>query len=218
MKSLLLFVAFLSFTALSGFAQNKPMDTPDIADRKEELIRQLQRSAVPVYQAYLKSLEPLRAQYTRERRADALAALEEETKRVQQELIAATNVATRSNAAALQLTILSVTYGDHDTRRTVDATDKVRKIFRAGSRGLRLNHTELAGGSDPADKVHKQTVIPTPSTDSGSRSLSPRTTSWFSTSICNRRKRPSQTNHPRREAWNHSTNFGIPSAILVCGS
>jgi len=133
MKSPLLLTLVGFCLAVNGWAQNaKPLDTPEIIQRRDELIRNIQRATVPVYQAYIQSLEPLRAQYTRERRPDALEALQEEIKRVQKELEAATNAATRNNTAALQMTILSAQYGDHDKRKTANVTEKLRKAMRDG--------------------------------------------------------------------------------------
>lgn len=39
----------------------------ELVQRREELLRNLQRASIPVYEAYLKSLEPLKAQYAREK-------------------------------------------------------------------------------------------------------------------------------------------------------
>jgi len=78
---------------------------------------------------------------------------------VQKELEAATNAATRNNTAALQMTILSAQYGDHDKRKTANVTEKLRKAMRDGQTTITLNTTDAASGSDPAPFTKKETVI-----------------------------------------------------------
>jgi len=148
------------FATAGGTAQEAPpIDPPEVVQRREEHLREMQRASIPVYQAYLRKLEPLKAQYSREGKYDALTALQNEIKRVQRDLDAATAAATRNNALTLQFTILSATYGVHDKNKTIDITETLRKALRAGAKQIKLNTQDGAGGKDPAPFAPKATVI-----------------------------------------------------------
>jgi hypothetical protein len=142
------------FSIANVIAQaNKPIEPAELAQRREELLRNLQRASIPIYEAYLKSLEPLRAQYTRDGKVDAVNALQAEIKRAQDELDKATRATARGNTVALGFTILSATYGSHEKRRTADTTEMLRRALREGKATLKLDNSLCEGGKDPAPFV-----------------------------------------------------------------
>jgi hypothetical protein len=146
--------------AVSAFAQStNAVDPPDLVHRREELLRNLQRASVPIYEAYLKSLEPLKTQYAREGNLGAITALQNEIKRVEDELDKAARAAARGDAVMLGFTILSASFGAHEKHRTIDTTEILREALREGKKTLRLDTKDGAGGKDPAPFVPKETVV-----------------------------------------------------------
>jgi hypothetical protein len=160
MKTLLIgtFLSLLSLASVIG-QTNKPVEPAELVQKREELMRNLQRASIPIYEAYLKSLEPLRAQFTRDGKVDAVNALQVEIKRAQDELDKATRAAARGNTVSLAFTILSATYGSHEKHRTVETTEMLRRALREGKATLKLDNSLCEGGKDPAPFVPKATTV-----------------------------------------------------------
>jgi hypothetical protein len=92
----------LALTLVRSFAQNAPLiDPPELAAKREEHIRDLQRVSIPVLQQYLRTLDGLREQFSREGRQDALKAVAAESEKVRQEVDTSTKAADRSNTTSL---------------------------------------------------------------------------------------------------------------------
>jgi len=157
--SVICFLLSLLSLANAVSQTNKPVDPMELVQRREELLRNLQRASIPIYEAYLKSLEPLRAQYTRDGKVDAVNALQVEIKRAQDELDKATRAAARSNTVTLAFTILSASYGSHEKHRTVDTAEMLRRALREGKATLKLDNSLCEGGKDPAPFVPKTTIV-----------------------------------------------------------
>lgn len=135
-----------------------PTETPDLIAAREEHLRTMQRISIPTLTAYLKTLERLKFQYTREAKLDAALAVSNEIQSVTQQLETAKKAAERTGAA-MQLVIVSASYESTDRKRKADITKNVRKEYEAGKPTLKMNTAEGAANVDPAPFVPKQTTI-----------------------------------------------------------
>jgi hypothetical protein len=137
----------------------KSSGPPELAILRQEKTRDLQQSALPILQRYLRNLDTLKAQLLREGRFDDLPAIQAESKQVQQEIDTAVKAADLSNEHPQDLTILSATYGDlWKPENTIDVTEQLRKALASGEARIKLNN-DLADGKDPAPGTGKQMRI-----------------------------------------------------------
>jgi hypothetical protein len=135
----------------------KIADPPDLAASRQDEIRNLQRAALPVLQEYLHTLDSLGQNFTKQARFDALTVVQKETKDIKAEIENATDAVDLSNANPSQLIVLSATYGDLKTGRTLDLTAPLQQAIVSGSDSIVLDR--LANNQDPAPTIFKQTRI-----------------------------------------------------------
>ena len=152
-------ISLFFFTAFFCLAQ-KPVsppseDPPELAMKREDHLRNMQRAAIPVLQQYLKTLDFLGQQYSREKKYDALIALQSEIKNVQDQLTAANNAIGLNKSGSVGLAIISAKRGDFDAKRVIDVTDILRKILRSAQPTVRLDHDYLHT-ADPMDGSHNK--------------------------------------------------------------
>lgn len=148
----------LIFAASANAVAVSPTDTPDLIAAREEHLRTMQRLSIPTLTAYLKTLDRLKFQYTREAKLEAALAVSNEIQSVTQQLETAKKAAERSGPV-MQLVIVSASYESADRKRKTDITKNVRKHFDAGTPTLKMNTAEGAANVDPAPFVPKQTTI-----------------------------------------------------------
>ena len=159
MKSTLLKLAAAMFIATSpSLVAVTPTDTPDLIAAREEHLRTMQRISIPTLTAYLKTLDRLKFQYTREAKLEAALAVSNEIQSVTQQLETAKKAAERTGAT-MQFLIVSASYESTDRKRKVDITKNVRKEYEAGKPTLKMNTAEGAANVDPAPFTPKQTTI-----------------------------------------------------------
>ena len=141
-------------------AQNaaKPIDPPELISRRAEHLRAISRAEVPPLATYLRTLEPLKQQFAREGKADAVLAVDAEIQSIKQQLQAAQNASDITAAAPVQFQLDSVIYGDPPTKRVKDATAAVRALMDAGQPTMFLDGRQLGGG-DPAPGTRKVVVV-----------------------------------------------------------
>jgi len=133
------------------------VDPPELTAKREEYLRNLQRVQAPVVAAYVRTLEALKTQFTREGKLDDALTADAELKVMNKQLTAANNV--NKGGAAMQLAITSVKFGDPKSNRMVDVSKVVQKAFSAGEASMMMSGGVLYGGKDPAPFVHKVVVI-----------------------------------------------------------
>jgi hypothetical protein len=96
-------IAFV-FSTFSSFAQDKPpADPPELAARRDDLNRAVQRATVPLLTNYLRSLDPLKQQFTREGKLDAALAVDNEMRAATEQLKNAQGVANGANRPNAEL-------------------------------------------------------------------------------------------------------------------
>ena len=151
------FLAFSAMGVLSLAQDTSPLDPTELLKLREEHLRSLQRVSAPVFSTYVRSLESLKAQYTREAKLDAALAVDNELKVAKQQLGVA-STATRTTAP-MQLTISSVKFGDPKTKRLLDVTKTVQKVLASGEATMKLGGGTLSPGHDPAPYVRKSVTV-----------------------------------------------------------
>jgi hypothetical protein len=139
-------------------ATKAPADPPELLARRADYYRTISRLQVPPLTTYLRALEPLKQQFRRDGKLDAVVAVDNEIKAVTEKLKAAQSGTNISTAPPAQIAIESVTYGDPKTKRTKDATEMVRTVFDSGAATITLSGRELRTG-DPAPGTRKVAVI-----------------------------------------------------------
>ena len=123
--------------------------------KREDHLRNMQRAAIPVLQQYLKALDFLGQQYSRDKKYEALIALQSEIKNVQDQLAAANNAIDLNKAGPVGLAIISAKLGDFEAKRVIDVTDLLRKALRSGQLTVKLDHDYLHT-ADPMDGSHNK--------------------------------------------------------------
>jgi hypothetical protein len=153
-------IAFVLLAAICCIAQSAAAgDPPELVASREDYVRNLQLATLPVLRKYLHTLDDLKQQFTRENRYDALTAVVNESKVVQDEIDAANKTADLSFDAPAQPTIISASYGKlSSAHHVVDVTQQVRKAIGDGQGTLKVT-TELNGGIDPAKGSDKEIQI-----------------------------------------------------------
>jgi hypothetical protein len=148
-------LALLFFTGIA-YSQTAVPEPAELVTRRNEYLRAAQQAQIPVLTSYLRVLEGLSSQFTRDRKVEAALAVQTEMKDIKQRLETATNVITNP-AKAVQLVIVSATYGSKT--KVVDITKSIRKFLEAGQASVTLNTRDGAEGKDPAPFTAKETTI-----------------------------------------------------------
>jgi hypothetical protein len=157
LRLLLLPGMVLTLIAPSPAADKPAADPPELIAKRDEYLRTLQRVQAPVLAGYVRTLESLKIQFTREGKLDAALATDAELKLMDRQLTAANNV--NKGATPVMLTITSVKFGDPKSNRLVDVSKVVLKAFNAGDASIELSGGKLYPGKDPAPFVHKVVVV-----------------------------------------------------------
>jgi hypothetical protein len=139
-------------------AAKAPADPPELVARRADYYRTISRLQVTPLTTYLRALDPIKQQFRRDGKLDAVVAVDNEIKEVTEKLKAAQSGTNLSTTPPAQIAIESVTYGDPKTKRTKDATEIVRMAFGAGTATFTLNGRELRTG-DPAPGTRKVAII-----------------------------------------------------------
>jgi hypothetical protein len=128
---------------------------PELIARRGEHIRALARTQAPVFNRYLRALEPLKQKLAREGKVEPALAVEAEIKTVRQQLSLATETANKPASEVTKVAIISASFGDPLTNRMVDVTKQVKKMLAA-----KVQPAPWADfPPDPAFGVHKSVVI-----------------------------------------------------------
>jgi hypothetical protein len=106
---------------------------------------------------YLRALEPLKQQLTREGKAEAAQAVETEIASIKLELAAAQKATDLTTAAPVQFQLDSVMFGDPPTKRLKDATARVKAVMDSGAATMFLDNGQLGG--DPAPGARKMVIV-----------------------------------------------------------
>lgn len=149
----------LAIATLLAFAPTgravTPSETPELITAREEYLRSMQRVSIPVLTTYLKSLERLKVQYTREAKLEAALGVSNEIQLISAQFETAKKAAA---GGAVGLQIVSASFGEHSQKRTLDVTKVIKEAFLSGKSTVRLDGREIAK-SDPAPSVSKRTKI-----------------------------------------------------------
>jgi hypothetical protein len=133
--------------AIATDAQEKPAAEPsELVLRRTEHERGVQRVVSPLVTDYLRKLEGLKAQYTREGKIEAALAVEKEIRRMKRE-------------SGNKVTNVSAVYGVLETKQTADITDFLKAVQKEGRASVVLSSFQGSLPKDPAPNVRKQTKI-----------------------------------------------------------
>ena len=133
-------------------------DPPELLARRADYQRTVNRLQIQPLTAYLRALDQLKQQFRRDGKFDPVVVVENEIKASTEKLKAAQTGTSLTAAAAPQLQIEVVAFGDPKTKRTKDATAAVRSAFDSGAATIILSGKELGTG-DPAPGTKKVAVI-----------------------------------------------------------
>jgi hypothetical protein len=90
----ILAIGIVFVSSIACFAQQKSeADPPELAARRDDHDRNVQRAMVPLLTNYLRSLEPLKQQYTRAGKLEAAVAVDGEIRKVTEQLKTAQAIA-----------------------------------------------------------------------------------------------------------------------------
>jgi len=155
MKTRLL-VAIVSIIAVTSFAA----EPPELIARRADHLRAISRAQIPALTTYIRTLEPLKQQFTREGKADAALAVDAEIKSIQEQLNAAQVATNITTAPPTQLQIESATYGHQQSKRVADVTAAIRSAVDSGAASIVIANKDLGlQGSDPSPGAHKTAVV-----------------------------------------------------------
>jgi hypothetical protein len=135
-----------------------PADPPELLARRADYYRTVSRLQVQSLTTYLRALDPLKQQFRRDGKLEAVVAVDNEIKAVAEKLKAAQSGSNLSTAPPAQIQIESVTYGDPKTKRTRDGTAAAQAALDSGAATIVLSGKELRTG-DPAPGTRKVAVI-----------------------------------------------------------
>jgi hypothetical protein len=142
-------ILLLTMMVLPGLAtaQDKPAAEPaELVAKRNEHDRAVQRAVSPLLADYLRKLESLRAQYTREGKIEAALTVEKEIRKIKRE-------------SGARITIVSATYGVLDTKQTADIADVLRATIKDGRASIILSSFQGGLPRDPAPNLRKQTKV-----------------------------------------------------------
>ena len=137
---------------------NAPADPPELLARRADYYRTVSRLQVQPLTAHLRALDPLKQQFRRDGKLEAVVAVDKEIKAVTNKLKAAQAGTSLTTAPPAQVQIESVIFGDPKTNRTKDGTSAVRAAFDSGAATFPLSGREMSTG-DPAPGTKKVAVV-----------------------------------------------------------
>lgn len=142
--------------AVTSFAA----EPPELIARRADHLRAISRVQIPALTSYIRTLEPLKQQFSREGKADAAVAVDAEIKSIQDQLNAAQAAINITTAAPVQLQIESATYGHQPSKRVADVTAAIRSAVDSGAASIVIANKDLGlQGADPAPGAHKTSVV-----------------------------------------------------------
>ena len=157
MKPTILLLLTCSAFSLTTLGQEAP--PPELLAQREAHLKELQRIRVPVLTNYLRTLESLKQQFAREARTSAAALVDAEIAKTRSELETATELTNKTSDASIQLTIISASFGQPNSKNEIDVTDTIRGAFNTGKKTIRLVKEVIADGKDPAPYKNKVIAI-----------------------------------------------------------
>jgi hypothetical protein len=154
---------FLCFLVVIAMPHARAQDTrkvddpPELVSRRADYLSAVNRAQIPLLTNYLRALEPIKQQFTREAKADAALAVDREIASVKEQLAAAQAGTEITAASLVQFQIDSVFWGD-GSKRMRDVTAQVKTIYESGTPTVVLGGATLGGG-DPVPYATKVVVI-----------------------------------------------------------
>ena len=144
-------------------AQDAPRavsDPPELATKREEYLRAMQRASVPILTNYLRQLEPLKEQFTRGRDLQAALSVDGEITKVKQQLDAANATAQGARSSVnLPTEITSAIWQGPEPTQSKDVTAHLKKLMDSGIASIPVNSKDAAGGADPAPYKRKTLIL-----------------------------------------------------------
>ena len=155
-----LIVVIYAIATAFAVAQEKPAaEPPQLVAAREEHLRAMQRASVPLLQAYAAKLNGIKQVLGREGKFEAGVAVDNELREVTRQLEAARTLSDPTRQSSAQLSLVSATYGDLKSKRTVNVEHILKQALAAGKATIRVGNDVLNNDRDPAPYAKMELTI-----------------------------------------------------------